>query len=40
MYYRSRGGKCDGGFTRENMQAKWEEKLRRMCGENGDGRGG
>ena len=22
MYDRSRGGKCDGGFTTENMQAK------------------
>jgi hypothetical protein len=22
MYYRSRGGKCDGGFTPESMQAK------------------
>ncbi len=22
LYYRSRGGKCDGGFTSESMQAK------------------
>ena len=22
MYYRSRRGKCDGGFTTENMQTK------------------